>query len=226
MAPAAFDDTCRLIPGRYTEDAEHALGALAADEDDLRSLIQLAAATNPRLQAQEERHPGGLGRDDVVFGVPFSKIVNAAFAYPGQGARFHGPYGRGAWYCALDVETCLAEVVFHRAEHLRETGATDEDAVPYRLFLADVRGQDFAWLDDDRRQSRRCLAPDSYAEGQVLGARLREHGSAGVVYPSVRRDGGTCLAVLQPPIVGNVRRSALYRLTIRGLAIAAVERTA
>jgi hypothetical protein len=34
----------------------------------------------------------------------------------------------------------------------------------------------------------------------------------GIVYPSVRREGGTCLACFRPSIVGNVRRSAQYRL--------------
>lgn len=215
-APVAYDDTHRLIPGRYTEDAEHALGDLAAHEVDREDLIVLAAATNPRLQAQEERHPGGLGRTDVVFGVPYSKIVNAAFAYPGEGARFHGPDGRGAWYCALDLETCLAEVAYHRVRHLAETGLADEDDVPYRLFLADVHGQDFAWLtDDDSAAARACLDPDSYVAGQRLGARLRSAQAGGVVYPAVRRPGGVNVAVLAPAVVANVRRAALYRLTFR-----------
>ena len=37
-------------------------------------------------------------------------------------------------------------------------------------------------------------------------------GSLGIVYPSVRREGGTCLACFQPSIVANVRKSTQYRL--------------
>ncbi|MCO5312809.1 MAG: RES family NAD+ phosphorylase [Microthrixaceae bacterium] len=222
LAAVAHDDTCRLIPGRYASDAEHVLGDLAGAEADLDSLVRLSAATNSRLLAQEERHPGGLGRGDLVFGVPYSKIVNGAFAYGGQGARFHPPGPRGAWYCALDVATCLAEVAHHRIVHLRETGVTEETDVPYRLFLADIHAQDFALLDDGDSRARSCLDPDSYVGGQALGARLRSEHRGGVRYPSVRLDGGVCLAVLHAPIVANVRRGDLYMLTIGDAALAQV----
>jgi hypothetical protein len=39
-----------------------------------------------------------------------------------------------------------------------------------------------------------------------------ELGSLGIVYPSVRREGGTCLACFRPSIVANVRKSTQYRL--------------
>jgi hypothetical protein len=41
---------------------------------------------------------------------------------------------------------------------------------------------------------------------------LMDLGSLGIVYPSVRREGGTCLACFQPSIVANVRKSIQYRL--------------
>ena len=225
LATVAFDDTCRLIPGQYAgAEPEHALGALADDDDDLQQLIQLAAATNSRLQAQEERHPGGLGRADVVFGIPFSKIINAAFTYPGQGARFHVAGGRGAWYSAIDAATCVDEVAHHRIQHLRETAAADEDAIAYRLFHADIHGQDFAWLDDGGPDSASCLDHASYGDGQRFGAHMRELGGGGIVYPSVRHPGGTCVAVLQPALVANVRRGALYLLTVADFTVARVVR--
>lgn len=220
MGPVAHDATSRLIPGRYADTVEPALGRLTDDEDDLRNLIELASATNTRLQAQEERHPAGLGRADVVFGTPYSKFVNAAFTNPGQGARFHGRR-RGAWYCALAVETAIAEVGFHRSVHLAETGVREEDA-SYRQFLADVHAQDFAHLDDGSRRSAACLDPDSYVAGQDLADRLLARGAGGVLYPAVRHPGGTNLAVLQPAIVANVRPGAAYRLTIRDGVVARV----
>lgn len=225
-APVAFDNTQRLIPGMYTEDAEHALADLSDSDDELTALIQLSAATNSRLQAQEEHHPGGLGRADVVFGIPFSRIVNAAFTYPGEGGRFHRREGRGAWYCALDLNTCLAEVTYHRIRMLRESGLADEADIPFRLFLADIHAQDFAWLDDSGQATQKCLDRTSYSAGQSLGASLRAAAVGGVVYPSVRRAGGTNLAVLVPSIVANVRREALYRLTIEGAMLTSVVRVA
>lgn len=224
MAEVTCDDTHRLIPGRYTEQAEHALTALCDDDNGLTALVQLAAVTNSRLQAQEERHPAGLGRTDMTFGLPFSQIVNAAFAYPGEGARFHSAHGRGAWYCALDLDTCLAEVAFHRIRHLEETGLSDEPDIPYRLFLADIHGQDFAHLDDDSPATRAMIDPHSYVHGQELGNRLSASAAGGIVYPSVRRPSGQCIAILVAPLVANVRREAIYHLTIRhGSLVEAVQ---
>lgn len=213
-APVAFDNTVRLIPGQHTEGIDHALADLADDDDEVDALVQLSAATNPRLQAQEERHPGGLDRTDMVFDVPFSRIVNGAFANPGEGARFHGPDGRGIWYCALSDETCLKEVVHHRIRHLAETGLDSEEDIRYRLYFADIHGQDFYWLDDGSQDSLDCLDPSSYAASQRLGAEVLERSGGGVVYPSVRHAEGTCIAVFQGPIVGNVRQGDLYTLTI------------
>ncbi len=215
IAPVAFDDTSRLIPGQYAAEPEHALSDLADSEAGRDNLIRLAGATNARLQAQEERHPAGLSRADMVFGVPYSKIINASFAYTGQGGRFHAANSvRGAWYCALEVATAIAEVTFHRLRMLAEVGRDAEADIPYRQFVADVHGQDFAWLDDRSKRTRACLDPDSCDAGQQLGRWLRERDMGGVEYPAVRDPGRSNLAVLQPALVGNVRYGQLVRLTI------------
>ena len=59
-----------------------------------------------------------------------------------------------------------------------------------------------------RRESRfaDCLDPDSYSASQRLAADLLGKGSAGIVYPSVRHKGGTCIACFRPALVGNVRQ--------------------
>lgn len=214
IGPASFDSTHRLIPGEYTEEGEHVLSLLSDGDRAREDLIRLAGATNARLQAQEEKHPSGLSRADMVFGVPFSRIVNGAFANPGQGARFHTQRGLGAWYCATDIDTCIAEVVHHRVTHLAETGLRSEADIPYREFRADVHAQDFLWLMDDSAQSRACLDPDSYAAGQQLATTYRPQSASGVVYPSVRHPTGTCLAVWVAPVVSNVRRHSLHRISI------------
>ena len=67
-----------------------------------------------------------------------------------------------------------------------------------------------------RTDSKPRLNADSYIASQVLGERLLEAGSLGVVYPSVRRTGGTCLACFRPALVGNVRKEKRYRFTWAG----------
>jgi hypothetical protein len=49
-----------------------------------------------------------------------------------------------------------------------------------------------------------------------------EAGSLGVVYPSVRHQGGTCLACFRPALVTNVRRGKAYRFTWTGKPAPAV----
>ena len=41
----------------------------------------------------------------------------------------------------------------------------------------------------------KCLDPNSYATSQKLAGELLDKGSAGVVYPSVRHNGGTCIVM-------------------------------
>lgn len=214
VGPASFDGTHRLIPGEYTEEGEHVLSLLSDSDRAREDLIRLAGATNARLQAQEETHPSGLSRTDMVFGVPYSRIVNGAFANPGLGARFHPQRGLGAWYCATEIDTCIAEVIHHRVKHLAETGLRSEADIPYREFLADVHAQDFLWLTDAHAQTQACLDPNSYTAGQQLASTYRPQGASGVVYPSVRHPSGTCLAVWVAPIVGNVRRHSLHSISI------------
>ena len=222
LAPVSRDDTLRLIPGEYAQAPEIALAGLVDDDAELIQLVRIAAATNGRLLAQEERPSAGISRVDLVFGVPFSRVINGAFSYGGEGARFHPPGPKGAWYCALSEATCVEEVAFHRIRHLQETGVSDEADIFYRFFLADIHAQDFAMLDDGSAASRACLDRDSYVAGQALGSQLRRDGRGGVEYPSVRDPGGTCLAVLQAPIVSNVRLGAVCSLTISDLTLVEV----
>jgi hypothetical protein len=201
-------DSHRLIPSRFSD--ESVLARLTTDVTDLQALFELDGATNQRLVA-ETRGIAGIGQDELLAGVPYAHIVNAAFCHPHpDGSRFNGPE-RGAWYAALDIETCHAEVSFHKQVQLAEVGWTAREVVTYDDYLADVSA-DLHDLRRDRR-FRSCLDPDSYEASQALAARLLGDGSLGVVYPSVRHPAGTCLACFRPAIVTHVRRAETWRFT-------------
>lgn len=61
-----------------------------------------------------------IGVHELLYGVAYGEIVNAAFtlAAPG-GGRFNSAR-RGAWYAALERETSVAEVAFHKIEQLKD----------------------------------------------------------------------------------------------------------
>jgi RES domain-containing protein len=209
-------DTHRLVPSKRTDSV---LVRIADDDAHLRELFDLDQATNDRLLAE---HAGlaGIGPHELVFGVPYAPIVNAAFCHPHPlGARFNGPE-RGAWYAAFEIETAQAEVAFHKSVELAEINQWDESAT-YDDYLADFSApfHDLRGLTafDD------CLGPDSYVASQALAEQLLAAGSAGVVYPSVRRAAGTCLACFRPPLVTHVRRDATWRFTWAGHDAPAIE---
>jgi hypothetical protein len=205
-------DTHRLIPSRHLPHGDSVLVEIADNDEHLAAIFELDAATNDRLLAEHQRLPG-IGIEELVFGVPQASVINASFchAHP-LGARFSGP-DRGAWYAAFEIATSQAEVGFHKSVQLAEIGRL-HDSVTYDDYLADFS----ASFHDVRRARdfRACLAPDSYLESQALAEELLHAGSLGVVYPSVRHDGGTCLACFRPALVTNVRRAKRYRFTWEG----------
>ena len=205
------DDTHRLVPSRYSDPT--VLERLAEDEHQLRDLFELEGATNERLLGESNLLPG-IGVHELLFGVAHAAIVNAAFthAHP-AGSRFNGPE-RGAWYAAFELRTARAEVAYHKAQELRETGWREPETFAFDDYLADFRAS-FHDLRGDEAHAR-CLDPDSYRLSQELARGLLAAGSAGIVYPSVRDSAGTCLACFRPALVTNVRRGRSLKLTIRG----------
>ena len=203
------DDTHRLIPARYSEDGASMLARLTSDPQHLHHLFQLEAATDERLLGESNLLPG-ITVHELVFGTPNGHIVNAAFtrARP-AGSRFNGA-DRGAWYCAFTLDTAQAEVSFHFAQSLREVNWEESETATYREYLADFRGGS----QDIRKNTEyaSCLDPASYVASQQLARELLYQGSAGVIYPSVRHRGGTCLACFRPALVVNVRRGWVVTL--------------
>lgn len=205
-------DTHRLIPSKYTPDFDSVLMRIADNDQHLSDLFDLDQATNERVWAENGVLPG-ISAPELVFGVPNYRVINAAFthAHP-LGSRFNGP-DRGAWYAAVALKTAQAEVAFHKSTEYAEIGRFN-DVVTYDDYLADFSGS----FHDIRNSANFdwALAPDSYVASQTLSHRLLESGSSGIVYPSVRHAGGTCIACFRPSLVINVRKHRRYRFFWQG----------
>jgi hypothetical protein len=64
-----------------------------------------------------------------------------------------------------------------------------------------------------------CLDPDparGYPAGNDLARQARGEGLNGIIYPSVRATGGTCLVALWPHAVQSVRAGAVWRVRWTG----------
>lgn len=213
------DDTHRLIPSRYIDKGETILARLTEDPEDLNKLFELEGATNERLLGEAGLLPGITVRE-LVFGLSYSHIVNAAFTHTSPlGNRFNGSE-RGAWYAGFSRKTSELEVTYHRSQELREVRWAEREVFTYVDFLADFRGE----FHDLRGATpfADCLDPSSYKASQRLASELLQAGSAGVVYPSVRHAGGVCIGCFRPALVNNVRKGSRLSVTFENYFAAPV----
>ena len=201
--------TCRLVPSRYPT-----VGVFdrVASPQDLPELFELEGWTNDRL-SNELGLLHTVPADEWVSG-PMASVVMAAFCHPhARGARFNDNT-RGAWYAGRDLETALAESTHRRTKELQEIGLP-ETRVQMRLYHADfdapfhdVRGPEWSHVHD----------PEDHEPGQKLGRELRDRGSNGIVYRSVRHDGGECVVSFRPKLVTQVRPAGHFEYRWEGSA--------
>ena len=217
LAALAQRDTIRLIPTGRLKDP--ALLPLAADEATQKNLERLEGVTSGRLRA-EEAGLRDLDPRELVFGRAHATIINAAFTHTRPGGNRFNDERRGAWYCGLEAETSIAEVSHHLARELAAIGRF-ENVTDYSELLADFIG-DFHDLRGLAASVEPALHPDQtigYAAGQALARSLRAGAdSNGIVYPSFRNPGGTCLVAFRPDLVQNVRQGGIWRMEWRGSA--------
>ncbi len=209
----AFARTVRLVSSARLRDP--VLKKLVGAEDDMAALSEIEGATSGRLMAAAFGAEG-VEAGEFVVGVPHAAFINASFAYwrPRTLNRFNGP-GRGAWYAALKVETCLAEVAFHMTAFLADAGSF-EAVVDYAELFASMAGE---FLDLRIQPDHPALASDikrGYPAGNALAADALARGLNGIIYPSVRDAGGTCIVALRPHAVQSAAQGGLWRLAWRG----------
>lgn len=189
-----------------------------ADPADWDALYELESKTNPRIRTEL----GELSLVPVADRVsgPNASIVMAPFTHLSPpGTRFtDGSFG--AYYAAESIDTAIAETRFHRENFLR---ATSQPAIELemRCYLADVVC-DLHDLRGRRMEMPDIYDPSSYAASQKLGRALRDAGSNGIAFDSVRRIGGECVALFRPRLVQNVRQSVHLRYAWDGNAISEV----
>lgn len=168
----------------------------------LALLAQHDATLQPQLGHVQLVHP-----DDWPVGPGAGWLLAPFVRAPLPPTRFtDGTFG--AWYGATTVETAHREVAHHLTAWLRQTEAPAPATLPRLELAAEVRVHPAQRLVDLRgraaRRARPLLDPDSYAVSQQFGAACRDASEWGIVWPSVRDAGGTCLGVLRPPVIASV----------------------
>ena len=191
----------RIIASRYPPIA--LFERLTADTAVWDALIALEQITNPRVR-DEVGDIALVSPDERVSG-PGASYVMASFTHLNpKGSRFSdGTYG--VYYAASEIETAVAETVFHF-----ETFARDSNDPPrmedMRVLVGALAAEfeDIAGLAETRRAQ--VLDPGSYAAARAYARGLRDAGANGVAWPSVRRSGGECVGAFRPRAVGLPRQ--------------------
>jgi RES domain len=205
----AWKPSYRLIASRYPTVG---LYDAIADPADLEVVFAIEALTNLRLRNE-------LGELQLV--PPAERVsgagstpIMAAFTHLNpEGSRFSdGSYG--VYYAANDLDTAVAEVSHHRAVFMARTQEPAID-IDLRLITAPLEAK----LHDLRRSAPQLYDPADYSAGRALGRQLREAGSWGVLYYSVRLHGGLCAGVFRPRALKPARESAHIALHWDGARI-------
>ena len=163
-----------------------------ASPDEARDLLEVVAAGRPAR----------FDPADIAVGEGAGWIL-AAFLQGGA-ARFNDETF-GAFYAAREEATALAETHFHYARFL--TAAREGYALlGVRLLLADVAA-DAVDIRGRVASVPELYDPDPthYAPSQRWAASRRADGADGIVYDSVRRTGGECIALFRPRLVTRCR---------------------
>lgn len=167
-----------------------------ADPEDWESLIELEMLTNPRVR-QEVGEISLVSVEERVSG-PGASWLMAPFTHIGWPSRFSdGTWG--VYYCARSLLTAVHEKAHHVGIFFAQTKEPLGTTMELRALVASVDAR----FHDVRGGFRKIHHPVDYSAAQALARSLRETGSNGVVYDSVRHEGGACLAAFRPKAVNT-----------------------
>jgi len=141
---------------------------------------------------------------EIVQG-PGATMVMAAFLHADEaGGRFTD--GRlGAWYALAGRSTpAIAETVHHSTRRLRLSDGAFPSSIQMRELLAEI-DCDLVDIRGARTTRPALYHPDDYAKSRAFGIGLRwpktRKPANGIVFESVRRDGGVNVCVYRPSLV-------------------------
>lgn len=196
--------TYRIIPTRYPPIS---LFERVADPEDWDALIEIESLTNARIR-DEIGEIALVPAAERVSG-PGASWVMASFTHVGHPSRFSDGT-LGVYYTARTQACAVAETCYHWGRFYAATAEAACD-LDMRVLIARID----ATLHDIRGGERRWRAlhdPVDYGASQRFAGQLREEGSAGLAYDSVRLPGDQCVAAFRPRVVKAMPRGDRFLL--------------
>ena len=186
-----------------------------ASPSDFEALYALEAMTNPRLR-EETGDLSMVAPEERRYG-PGSGPIMAAFTHLNpMGSRFsNGEYG--VFYAGKERETVIAETRFHSEIFLQATNEAPT-RLQMRLYFVTIKGEVIDLRNADRDYPD-LLNPGSYTASRQIGQAIRQAGANGLVYHSVRKQSGECVAAFRPRILSDCIHAAHFEYHWNGKEI-------
>lgn len=184
-----------------------------ADPRDWEALASAESKTNPRLWdhlgrldlVPPERRVGGSGASYLM--APFVHVS------PDRPGRFtDGSYG--IYSAGNREEVAIREVAYHHSRAMAASAEAPGWTSQFRMLVNAIDLQ-----LHDVRDDPTCHDPDDYAIPQALGRRLRQAGSNGILYRSVRCPDGECAAIFWPDLIPAPVQADHYEFHWTGTAV-------
>ncbi|MEW9571605.1 RES family NAD+ phosphorylase [Rhodanobacter sp. Si-c] len=186
-----WNQAFRIVPSRFPPVGVY---DRIADPADLDAVFAIEALTNPRLR-EEAGALKLVPKEHRISGAGSTPVMAAFTHLNPEGSRFSdGSWG--VFYAAHSVTTAVEETVYHRERFLAATAEPACD-IQMRCYRTRIDSR----LHDIRGGWKQVHDPDDYVASVKLARVLREAGSNGIVYDSVRHRGGECLAAFHPDVV-------------------------
>ncbi|ATC96576.1 RES family NAD+ phosphorylase [Pseudoalteromonas tunicata] len=201
-----WENVYRLVPSHFPPID---LFENVADPQDLEIVFAIEALTNDRLREQT----GCLAlvpSEERICGVGSTPVM-AAFTHIGIATRFTDGREYGVYYGAKELNTAFSETIYHREKFLAATAEPDTE-LTMRCYINKVALP----LHDIRADTYAHLHQDDYAAPQQFAKQLRSLGSNGLIYNSVREQGGQCIAAFKPKAVTIPIQAGHYKYVWNG----------
>lgn len=191
-----------------------------ANQQDLDIVCFIEGLTNTRLRNELGQIPL-IPENERIFGQGTTPIMSAFTHLNPGGSRFtDGSYG--VYYAAKTIETAIAETKFHK---IRFLAATNEPTIEIdmRSYASNINAP---YHDVRQMQTEQAdiydVSPLHYSAAQVFAKKMRDKGSNGIVYDSVRDKNGECIAIFKPNLLSPVKQGKHYCYVWDGTTISSV----
>lgn len=218
--PLAWQGASRVVSRPSGPIAAFSL--LVDDPADLDVLVGIEALTNPLAREAlgslatiplERRYVGASG-----------SLVMTPFVIPRSSRFSDGSFGM--LYVAKTIDTALREVGHYQALRLVATAAAPGETLRMYSFSLDVETRAIANVRRGTKPDLAIYDPHSHVAGQMLGRRLRDEDHDGVLFDSVRHNGGECAGLFWPDTIADARPGDNWLFYFDGNAISEYARVA